>query len=118
MRRRDLRSARWQGRETLPQRTPCATQPRGALTHAKLERKGWVGAEISHRIARVLGARGGPRSKDSGRHDTRLTVLSPRSLPERSGPAEGPTSRPKYRVHPDRSWPGRMVDRPARPTRT
>jgi hypothetical protein len=30
------------------------------LTRAKFGRKGWVGAEISHRTARVLGARGAP----------------------------------------------------------
>jgi hypothetical protein len=47
------------------------------LTRAKVERKGWAGAGISHRTARILGARGLPRSKGIGRNGTRLAVLGP-----------------------------------------
>jgi len=47
------------------------------LTRAKVERKGWVGAGISHRTARILGARRLPRSKGFGRNDTTLALLGP-----------------------------------------
>jgi hypothetical protein len=47
------------------------------LTRAKVERKGWVGPGISHRIARILGSRWLPRSKGFGRNGTRLALLGP-----------------------------------------
>jgi hypothetical protein len=50
------------------------------LTRARVERKGWVGAGISHLTARILGARGHPRSKWFGRHGTRLALLGPIAL--------------------------------------
>jgi hypothetical protein len=42
------------------------------LTRAKVGRKRWVGAEISHRTTRVLGARGLLHSNGFGRNGTRL----------------------------------------------
>ena len=67
------------------------------LTRAKVERKGWVGAGISHRTARILGARGLPRSKGFGRNGTRLALLGPLGAAP-AQPAQPPAGLP-YRVH-------------------